>query len=124
MQALLLMCSCEQWSGGGVDSSCSPVFREIASEPIRAEAGSWRVVFMVAIAGRAEDLGGISDQELEMIVDEFRNPSDWSNLLLVKESRTEAMRGKAVARVNTLLGRQVVTDVLVHDVNLIDHSSE
>ena len=74
--------------------------------------------------GCAEDLRGISDQELVALVEEFQSPSEWSNLQLVQKSATEDLRNKAVERVAVLLGRRAVTDIVFHDISLYDHVSE
>lgn len=102
---------------------CTPSFVEVSpTEPIRAEAGSWKIFFKVALVGCAEKLKTLNEDELRSLREEFRNPTEWSNLLLVNKETSEKIREKAVHRVTAVLGRKAVTDILFHDIAIVDHN--
>lgn len=105
------------------DRLCTPSFLEVSEDgPITAEVGIWEVVFNVALVGCAERLQQLTRQELSSLETEFLEPSGWSNLTLVAESAEAGFRRKAVERVEEILGRRVVTDILFHDITVIDHN--
>jgi len=104
-------------------NECTPSFVEVSPvEPIRAETGSWKILFKVALIGCVEELETLTQEELETLREEFLNPSDWSNLLLVNKEATQELRKRAVQRVTEILGREAATDILFHDVTILDHN--
>jgi len=104
-------------------SECTPSFVEVSpGEPIRGKAGSWRILFKVALIGCAERLETLTESELDTLRAEFHSPSEWSNLLLVNKEATQELRTRAVQTVTDVLGRRVVTDILFHDVTILDHN--
>ena len=103
--------------------SCTPSFREISDEPIEAPYASWKLFFSVALIGCKESLKSLTSSELATVQDEFREPSEWSNLLLYADSQKGDFRARATARTNALLDREVVTDVLISDLTIVDHNA-
>lgn len=104
-------------------SECTPSFVEVSpDEPLRAETGSWKILFKGALIGCLEELETLTQEEIETRREEFLNPSEWSNLLLVNKEATQELRRRAVQRVTEILGRQAVTDILFHDVTILDHN--
>ena len=102
---------------------CTPSFVEISpEEPISAEAGSWRILFKVALVGCAEKLKTLTEEELTILREEFRNPTEWSNLYLANTEAKKDLRRRAIKRVTDILSRHAVTDILFHDVTVLDHN--
>jgi len=107
------------------EKKCSPSFVEVShGAPIRTEAGSWSILFRVALIGCAEDLETLDKESLDTLREEFSDPSEWSSLLLVNEKTTQELRKEAVHRILEILGRPVVTDILFHDVTILDHNAQ
>lgn len=104
-------------------SCCAPSFREVSDTPIRANIGYWKIDFSVALVGCAEDLKEITDEERHLLIKEFKEPAQWSNLRLLSTNggRNADFRTKAVARTNHLLGRDLVADILFHSITGYDH---
>lgn len=104
---------------------CTPSFIEISpSEPIRAEVGSWEILFKVALIGCLEDLRAVTQEEIESLKREFISPEECSNLLLVTEETLRELRKRALQTTNRNLGRQIATDILFHDIAILDHNSQ
>jgi hypothetical protein len=103
-------------------AACTPSFREVSDEIIQAEASYWRLYFAVALVGCRADLDLLSTEELEALKKEFTNPTAWPILLLATASKKQSFRETVRLRANTLLGRDIVTDVLIHDLTIIDHN--
>jgi hypothetical protein len=105
------------------DDPCTPSFLVVPSQGlIDAEVGTWRVLFKVALVGCAEDLEQLSQEDLTSLEGEFREPSKWSNLLLPNEADDPSFRHTVVQRIDEILERHLVTDVLFHDVTVLDHN--
>lgn len=121
--AILLGISCDSRAASPPQAVCTPSFVEVSSaEPIRAEVGSWRVFFRVALVGCSEKLQELTTSDLSAIREEFRQPSDWSNLLLINDARTLEFRTRAVQKAGEILGRPIVTDILFYDIAVLDHN--
>lgn len=104
---------------------CTPSFIEVSPlEPIRAEVGSWEILFKVALIGCSEDLRAVTQKEIESLKREFISPEEWSNLVLVTEETLQELRKRALQVTNRILGRQVATDILFHDIEILDHNSQ
>lgn len=102
---------------------CMPSVVELApDEPINADVEYWRVHFKVALVGCADKLETLTEDELDTLREEFRQPAEWSNLLLVNKETKQDLKSKAVQRVTELLGRQVVTDILFYEIAILDHN--
>lgn len=120
---LLLLSAFQAKAEEGQESECTPSFIEVSpTEPIRAVTGSWKILFKVALIGCAEELLTLTQEELETLRAEFLDPSEWSNLLLVNKEAMQELRRGAIQRVTGILGRRVATDILFHDVTILDHN--
>ena len=120
---LLLAAALQTEAEGFPPSKCTPSFVEVSpDETIRTEAGSWRILFKVALVGCVEELETLSEKELETLREEFRDASQWSNFLLVNKDASQEVRRRAVQRVTDILGRRAVTDILFHDVPILDRN--
>lgn len=128
--ALIVSCSILLFAAprpvaAGEASLCRPSFRQVsAGKPIEADIGSWRVVFKVALIGCREHLEQLSDEEVERLEDELREPEGWSNLRLINPQAAAELRRQVPARLNDVVGRSIVTDVLYHDIHVIDHNRQ
>jgi hypothetical protein len=119
----LFLVSCEKAPLEAADGACSPSFREVSAEPLETQFGYWRIFFSVALIGCKERLATLTPEELSKIKEEFTEPSEWSNLLLYADGKSKEFREKGTARVNTILGREVVSDVLICGLTIIDHNA-
>lgn len=120
---LLLVAASYAEAGEPQGRKCTPSFVEVSpEEPIRAEPGSWRILFKVALVGCAEKLKTLTNEELDLLREEFRNPTEWSNLWLANKQATKELRRRATKRVTDVLSRRTVTDILFHDVTILDHN--
>ena len=120
---VLSLATCGRVPAEEVHASCTPSFREISDKPIETAYASWKLFFSVALIGCKESLESLTPAELTTIQDEFREPSEWSNLLLYADATKDDFRGKATARVNAILGRKDVSDVLICDLTIVDHNA-
>ena len=102
--------------------SCHPSFREVSDARIVSTYAVWRVYLMVALVGCRNDLKAITEEERLLLVEELREPTEWHNLMLVRYSNSRDLRAQVSARMNDLLGREVVTDVVFHDTAFIGHN--
>jgi hypothetical protein len=100
---------------------CVPGFLELFEEPIRAPTGSWQVSFQAALIGCQDSLAGFSDMELERLRNELITPKEWSNIWLLRDHAKEEFRATVVAQLNTAMDRNVVTDVIFHDIKIYDN---
>lgn len=94
---------------------CTPSFREVTSRPIVTSVAGQTASFSVALIGCKSDLDSLAPADLKRVADEFRNPTRWNTLATVWMPRNKTLRSRATARVNELLGRRVVSDVLITD---------
>lgn len=121
---LVLAISATAMAGEDVNGSdrldCTPGFREVSEDLIVAELGTWRLELKVALIGCNEHLTGIRNESLKRIEAEFKNPTLWSNINLVVRYRDLDLRRTATQRVNEILGENLVSDVLLHDLTLYD----
>jgi hypothetical protein len=121
----VLVLSIATFSGAPVErgtTGCTPSFREVSDKTIHAEAAYWRLYFSVALVGCKEDLGLLTPEDLDRLKAEFTHPTQWPILLLTTDSKKQSFRDNARSRVNNLLGRDVATDILIHDLTIVDHN--
>jgi len=104
----------------GRSEQCTPTFRQLSSTPIDAEAGSFQIRFSVALIGCKERLGALTEREVELIEREFTEPSHWSTHEIDTGRLRAEFRNRAVGRLNTILGRDAITDVFISSVNRKD----
>jgi len=98
-------------------------YREVSpGEPLRADVGTWKVVFEVALVGCKDDLDQLTEEDLGLLQREFLKPSRWSNLLLLDKRYNPAFRDEVAHRVDEILGQPRITDVLFHDISVLDHN--
>jgi hypothetical protein len=119
----LVLTTCGEAPPTEIHFSCTPSFLEVFDKPVRLDLAYWKIYFSVALVGCEESLRSLTQAELRTITIEFKEPTEWFNFLLFADSTKPEFRDKAVAKVNSLVGRQVVTDILVHDLTLIDYQT-
>jgi len=105
------------------DDTCRPSFREVGSEQITSELAYWNARFSVALIGCESDLLAIREPELERMRAELASPAEWSNFLLFSEAPKAEFRRSVVQRLNRQLGREAISDILFHDIQMFDHSA-
>jgi len=110
----LALTTCGEAPATETHFSCTPSFRKISDELIRSEVVDSKINFAVALVGCEKSLQSLTQAELRTITTEFKEPTEWSNFLLFANSMKPEFREKATARVNSLVGRQVATDVFVY----------
>ena len=104
--------------GGG---ACVPSYRDLSDTPILSRAASWRIYQMVALVGCEKDLEMITEEERLLLIQEFEEPVVWSTLDVVVNRELVETRAQVAARMNELLGRDVVTDIVLHDTKVFGH---
>ena len=112
--------------GGGApvrqgQDTCIPSYRDLSDTPILSRAASWRIYQMVALVGCEKDLETITEEERLLLIQEFEGPVVWSTLDVVVDRELVETRAQVAARMNELLGRDVVTDVVLHDTKVFGH---
>jgi hypothetical protein len=117
----LVLTTCGEAPPTEIHSSCRSSFLEVFDKPVKVDLAYWKIYFAVALVGCEESLRSLTQAELQTITTEFKETSEWSFIVLFSEFMEPEFRDKAVAKVNFLVGRQVVTDILVHDLTLIEH---
>lgn len=120
---MILLTSCGKSQLESEYRVCVPSFRPISDAPIEAAYGSWKILFAVALVGCRDHLDSLTSGELILIQNEFREPAEWSNLLLYSDAYKDQFRAVAASRSNALLERQIVTDVIIYNLTIIDHSN-
>lgn len=115
-----VLLGCRERPAPPAASGCVPSYRWVSQEPIRASLGVWSLGFRVALIGCKNELDTIRGADLQKLAKELRDPSEWSNLKLMSDSEKPEFRHKVTLGVNDHLGRQIVTDVIFSDVNLLD----
>ena len=79
-------------------------------------------MFEVALVGCKDDLDQLTEEDLGSLRREFLKPSKWSNLFLLDKRYDPDFRHEVVRRVDEILGERKVTDVLFHDISVLDHN--
>jgi hypothetical protein len=113
--------ACTQ-SDSSTKPNCVITSLEASDSPLMAEVEYWRLEFSVKLIGCKEDLETLSPEELEQIRDALLRPERWSNLFVIKRAHQEEFRQLVVHEINSIVGRDVATDVEYHDMTLFDHN--
>lgn len=104
-------------------SACEPGALRLGQAALEARGSGWKVDFSVDLIGCKKNLAAITPVETRSLDKEFENPTQLTILLIVAAPRGEILRERATARVNELLGRKAITDVLISGVTLWDHGA-
>ena len=118
----LAVCACHAPRAAQEESICKPTFLEIAEAGMWADLGTWRVRFSVALIGCEQDLLEITPAKLKRLQKELVSPVEWSNLLLYSEAPKPEFRRKVAYLLNKELHRELISDVLYHNITMYDHN--
>ena len=99
---------------------CVPFSVSLGDDPIDTALGSSRVSFFIALAGCSDDLEGISEEERLQLVEELEKSTTWTAKQLAGRFQEEDLRAEVAERINQVLGREAVTDVLLHSLRVTE----
>lgn len=100
---------------------CTPGYIVVFGEPETVEVGFWAVTFNVALVGCSELLESVSQQEWLSIRALLKERVATDFVTLFASHEDGGFRSRVTEVVNADLGRDVVDDVLFHDVGFRDH---
>ena len=111
--------SCGAARGGTVEAGpCVPFSVSLGDDLIETTLGSSRVSFFITLAGCSNDLEGISEEERLQLIEELEKSTTWTAKRLAERFREEDLRAEVAERINRVLGREAVTDVLLHSLRV------
>ena len=97
---------------------CVPFSLRLTDPRINLQTESSDISFEVTLIGCREHLNGITGEERAALIEEFEEPTEWSIDRLLKASRQKEFRRTMAARASRVLGREAVTDVLIHRIEV------
>ena len=100
--------------GQATRPACEPSYVEVSNDPIVAKPDPYvEIGARLALIGCSDDLKAIKPDQSRAIAAYLRKLLEEKHLLMAREIRSPAFRHSLTAAANQIVGRPVVTDVLV-----------
>lgn len=99
----------------GLDGACDPSGFQLAESGIKTTVDSWEIQLQAHLIGCSHHLSELTPEEVEQLRGVVEGLVAGRQLHLRAELQDEEVREKVVTKMNALLGRTAITDVLLHD---------